>query len=76
MADIKLAKLPDRIPVKLTIMIAPDLHEALQAYAVAYERAYGVAEPVNELIPAMLIAYLNGDRAFAKNRRGGAGDGN
>jgi hypothetical protein len=26
MADIKLARLPDRTPVKLTISISPDLH--------------------------------------------------
>lgn len=31
--ELKLAKLPDRTPVKLAITITPDLHEALHDYA-------------------------------------------
>ncbi|WP_353888498.1 DUF2274 domain-containing protein [uncultured Sphingomonas sp.] len=33
MANLKLGKLPDRTPAKLTITITPDLQTALQAYA-------------------------------------------
>lgn len=33
MANLKLGKLPDRTPAKLTISITPDLQAALQAYA-------------------------------------------
>ena len=69
MADIKLAKLRDRTPVKVTISIAPDLAHALNEYAEAYRQAYGEAEPVHELIPAMLASFLEGDRAFARQRR-------
>lgn len=72
MADLKLGKLPDRTPVKLGITLPPELHQALQAYAGAYERAYGVAEPLAELIPAMLAAFLESDRGFAKARSGSA----
>ncbi len=68
MADIKLGRLPDRTPVKLIFSVSPDLHQALQAYAAAYEQAYGAAEPLAELIPAMLAAFLDGDRGFAKAR--------
>ena len=77
MAAIKLDKLPDRTPVKLRISISPDLYQALQAYAGAYEQTYGVAEPVVELIPAMLTAFLESDRAFNKARgtRAGRTDG-
>ncbi|EQB01039.1 hypothetical protein L286_16690 [Sphingobium sp. HDIP04] len=46
MADLKLGKLPDRTPVKLTITITPDLQAALQAYAAVYASTYGVEEPV------------------------------
>lgn len=70
MGDLKLGKLPDGMPVKLTIQIAPDLNDALTRYARAYEDAYGVAEPVSELIPAMLRAFVDSDRSFA--RRSGA----
>jgi hypothetical protein len=68
MADLKLAKLPDRTPVKLTITVAPDLHHALSDYAALYAQSYGQNEPVSELIPAMLAAFLDSDRSFARNR--------
>ena len=68
MPDLKLAKLPDRTPIKLAIMITPDLHQALQDYAALYASAYGREEPVAELVPAMLTGFLEGDRAFARSR--------
>jgi len=70
MVDLKLAKLPDRTPIKLSIAVMPDLHQALMDYAALYAQAYGREEPVIELIPAMLSAFLEGDRAFARARIG------
>lgn len=70
MPDLKLARLPDRTPVKLTISILPDLHQRLSDYAVVYARIYGAQEPVSELIPAMLNAFLESDREFIKAMRG------
>ena len=58
MADLKLGKLPDRTPVKLTITITPDLQGALQAYAAIYTATYGVEESVSDLVPAMLAMAL------------------
>jgi len=46
MADLKLGKLPDRVPVKLTVAVLPDLHRALQDYAALYAQAYGHEEPI------------------------------
>ena len=69
MGDLKLSRLPDRTPVKLAIVILPDLHQRLQAYATRYAETYGVEEPVVELIPAMLAAFLDSDRE--PNRRRG-----
>jgi hypothetical protein len=69
MAELKLGKLPDRTPVKLTISISPDLNRALGEYARAYEEAYGDAEPPAELVPAMLETFLANDRAFARMRK-------
>jgi hypothetical protein len=69
MAGIKLERLPDRTPMKITILVSPELGRALADYAAAYEIAYGQAEAVAELIPAMLAAFLNGDREFARSRR-------
>ncbi|BAK67271.1 hypothetical protein SLG_25960 [Sphingobium sp. SYK-6] len=68
MADLKLGKLPDRTPVKLGITLSPELHQALKAYARAYEQAYGAPEPLTELIPAMLAAFLETDRGFLRAR--------
>ncbi len=69
MPDLKLAQLPDRTPVKLGISVTPDLHQALNDYAALYAQAYGREEPVADLIPAMLAAFLDNDKAFARSRR-------
>lgn len=70
MNALRLQKLPDRTPVKLSISILPDLHQRLTEYAAAYAEHYGSEEPVTELIPAMLAAFLDSDREFVR-RRGG-----
>jgi hypothetical protein len=68
MPDLKLAQLPDRTPVRLSISVMPDLHQALTRYAALYAQTYGREEPVADLIPAMLSAFLDSDRAFSKER--------
>jgi hypothetical protein len=68
MPDLKLARLPDRTPIKLMISITPDLNDDLGAYAEAYKAQYGRSETVIDLVPYMLRAFLDGDRGFAKNR--------
>ena len=69
MGELRLAKLPDRRPVKLSIHVSPELHRALTEYAGAYEQAYGQPEPLTELIPAMLASFLESDRGFARQRK-------
>lgn len=69
MPDLKLAKLPDRVPVKMTFTAQPDLAQALRQYAAVYRATYGEAESVEELIPFMLTSFLEGDRVFAKARK-------
>ena len=71
MTQLKLSKLPDRTPVKLTIAIMPSLHAMLEDYANAYAAAYGTQETIPELVPAMLQAFLESDRTFARRRRSG-----
>lgn len=66
MIQLKLQKLPDRTPVKMTIQLLPELAAALQQYAGAYEKAYGKSETVGDLIPFMLAAFLENDRGFAR----------
>jgi len=69
MTDLKLQKLPDRTPVKLSIQISPDLDRQLQAYAGAYKETYGDEEKVADLVPFMLQKFLDGDRKFLQRAR-------
>lgn len=69
MAPLRLQKLPDRTPVKLTVALPPELNQALSDYAEIYRETYGQAEPVQELVPAMLASFLESDKAFARRRR-------
>lgn len=69
MPELKLPKLPDRTSIKLAITVTPDLHQMLQDYAALYAESYGREEPIAELIPAMLAAFLESDRAFLRSRR-------
>jgi hypothetical protein len=72
MVELKLARLPDRTPVKYAFSAPPELDVSLRQYAGLYRAAYGEAASVDEMIPFMLEAFLNSDRAFAKARKDGA----
>lgn len=74
MTSLKLGKLPDRTPAKITITVGADLNQALRDYAALYRATYGEAESVAELIPFMLEAFLESDRAFARARKEGLPD--
>lgn len=73
MADLRLSKLPDRTPVKLTIVLSPQLNADLARYGEAYEAAYGKQENIADLIPFMLASFLDGDPAFRRARRAAKG---
>ncbi|MBR0713951.1 DUF2274 domain-containing protein [Bradyrhizobium liaoningense] len=64
----KLAKLPDRTPVKMSVVLTPSLAQRLREYSVFYAETYGNKEEVTELIPFMLEAFLDSDADF---KRGG-----
>ena len=68
MTTLKLGKLPDRNPVKLTVNLMPELHQALGEYAALYAATYGSEEPISELVPAILARFLEGDRDFQRSR--------
>lgn len=68
MPDLKLAKLPDRTPIKLVITVTPDLNDALAEYAEVYRETYGQSETVADLAPYMLRAFLESDRGFARKK--------
>ena len=69
MPGLKLARLAERTPIKITISVSPDLNNALSDYAALYASTYGRDEPVTELIPAMVAAFIESDRGFAQARK-------
>ena len=69
MSALRLAQLPDRVPVKVAITVQPELKKALDDYALLYARNYGAEESVVELIPYMLEAFLKADAAFRAGRK-------
>lgn len=68
MSALKLGQLPERTPVKITITMSAELNRELCEYAMAYNEIYGQSEPVTELVPHILAAFLAEDRAFQKGR--------
>lgn len=74
MADLKLDRLPDRQPVRISVTVSPELNAALRDYAEIYRRTYGQKETVAELIPFMLEAFVNADTGFRKARKELDGD--
>lgn len=69
MNALKIGKLPDTTPVKLSIAVPPDLQAELQDYAAIYERAYGEKAKVADLIPSMLASFMASDSNFKKARK-------
>lgn len=63
---IKLARLPDRTPVKIGITVTPDLARALADYTAFYNEIYADKAEIPDLVPAMLETFLASDKTFAK----------
>ena len=66
MKKVKLARLPDRVPVKMQITLPPDLAASLRDYADLYAETYGAREEPADLVPFMLESFLRGDAGFRK----------
>tara|TARA_R110000850_G_scaffold183462_1_gene309041 strand:- start:17138 stop:17374 length:237 start_codon:yes stop_codon:yes gene_type:complete len=67
--SLRLDRLPDRTPVRMTISVDPDLATALADYARIYRQTYGAEEKPETLIPAMLEMFLGSDPGFRRARR-------
>ena len=68
MANLKLGKLPDRTPVKLNLVLPSELAADLEDYRTVYNERHAASEPLTELVPFMLAAFLAGDREFTRER--------
>lgn len=68
--NLKLGPLPDRNPVKLSLSLTPDVHDALRDYAALHARAHGQEAPLADLAARMIEEFLNSDAAFKRARKG------
>jgi hypothetical protein len=70
MAKLKLGRIEDDKPVRLSIELTAAIHRDLLAYAEALSRetGQGTVEPA-KLVGPMLARFMATDRAFAKLRR-------
>ncbi|MEM9178072.1 MAG: DUF2274 domain-containing protein [Pseudomonadota bacterium] len=66
---LRLPKLADRTPVRMSLTMDPELAAALRDYAEIYGQTYGKPEKPETLIPAMLDNFLGSDAGFKRARR-------
>lgn len=66
---LRLEKIPDRTPVRMSIAVEPELAATLSDYADIYRQTYGSEEKPEVLIPAMLQQFLGTDAGFKRARR-------
>ncbi|MGH1421609.1 MAG: DUF2274 domain-containing protein [Hyphomonas sp.] len=66
---LRLNRLPDRTPVRLSLSVDPGLAQALTDYAQIYQQTYGQKEKPEALIPAMLENFLASDAGFKRARK-------
>tara|TARA_B100000949_G_scaffold51698_1_gene45333 strand:+ start:663 stop:887 length:225 start_codon:yes stop_codon:yes gene_type:complete len=66
--SLRLDKLPDRTPVRMSLAVEPTLAKALTDYAEIYRQTYGEEEKPEALIPAMLEQFLSSDKGFKRAR--------
>jgi hypothetical protein len=66
---LRLERLPDRTPVRMSLSVDPELASALSDYAEIYRQTYGAEEKPESLIPAMIESFLASDAGFKRARR-------
>ena len=66
---LRIGKLPDLTPVKMTIQVDPELHRMLEDYARIYNESYDGSVGPAALVPSMLAGFLASDSGFKKARK-------
>ena len=66
---LRIGKLPDLTPVKLTVSLNPEVHKMLEDYARIYSDNYGEAVKPSQLIPSMIDGFLATDNGFKRARK-------
>jgi hypothetical protein len=66
---IRLGKIPDETPVKVTIAVKPEIYSALQDYVRIYASEHGMNVKPEDLAPEMIAAFMKSDPAFKRARK-------
>jgi len=66
---LRIGRLPDLTPVKLTVSLEPEVHQMLEDYARIYGDSYGETVKPAELIPSMIAGFLATDNGFKRARK-------
>jgi len=66
---LRIAKLPNLTPVKMTVSLEPEMHKMLQDYAQIYSSSYGETVKPAELVPSMIAGFLATDNGFKRARK-------
>ena len=66
---LRIAKLPNLTPVKLTVSLEPEIHKMLEDYARIYSDSYGETVKPAELVPSMISGFLATDNGFKRARK-------
>ena len=68
-STLRLGPIPKATPVRITIVVTAEFKSQLDRYAELHARAWGDAVDVADLIPHMLRAFVDGDKAFRRARK-------
>lgn len=66
---LRISKLPDLTPVKLTISVDREIHQMLEDYAQIYSESYGDEVKPAALVPSMIAGFLATDNGFKRARK-------
>jgi len=71
MAKLRLGRIADEKPVKLTLELSGPLFRDLVDYACVHARETGLSEPlpIERLAPPIIERFIASDRAFGRLRR-------
>jgi hypothetical protein len=69
MTKLRLPPLPKSQTVKVTVSLSAELNAALEQYAELHSQVSGERNDLTRLIPYMLEAFIESDRAFRASRR-------
>ena len=67
--SLKIGPVADRSPVKISIAIAPDIHDALADYARLHAQEFGRDIKLPDLASLMIEQFLKTDAGFRRARK-------